>query len=93
MERTALEILEDCDPPEMTRTKLAKAVSRKLEPDLEENETEKFQQQVRTLARQFGRLKDGELFECAAERNTTINREILSFVKPTRGRRVGGPKL
>ncbi len=92
MERTAMDILEDCDPPKMSRTKLASAVCQKLGPELKEEESEKFDQQVRNLARHLGRLKRGELFECAAEWGIGRNQEILSFAKPGRGRRAGRPR-
>ena len=92
-ERAAIEILEDCDPPKMSRIKLASAVCQKLGPELKEEESEKFDQQVRALARHFGRLKHGELFECAAEWGIGRNQEILSFAKPGRGRRAGRSKL
>jgi hypothetical protein len=93
LERTAMSILEDCDPPEMTRVELAKAVRLELDPDLEQNEPEMFDLDVRNLARQLGRLSDGELFRFAAKRGTGRKQEILSFAKPDRGRRVGRPKL
>lgn len=91
-ERTAIEILEDCDRPEMSRTNLASAVCRKLGPELKEKEPEKFDQQVRNLARHFGRLKHGELLGCAAERGSGRNQEILTFAAPGRERRAGRPK-
>ena len=88
MERTAMGILEDRNPPKMSRKKLARAVCQKLGPELKEEESEIFDQQVRALARHFGRLKHGELFECAAEWGIGRNQEITFFAKPGRGRHV-----
>ena len=61
--------------------------AKSLGPELKE-EPEKFSQQVRNFARHFGRLKHGELFECAAEWGIGRNQEITFFAKPGRGRRV-----
>ena len=86
-ERTAMEILKDCDPPKMSRRKLAIAVWRKLDPDLEEKDSNTFDRNVQNLTRQFGRLKHGDLFKCAAEGGRGKKPEILSFTAPGRGRR------
>jgi hypothetical protein len=82
-DRTAVEILEVCNPPKMSRGNLAAAVLQKLEPVLEDDEPEKFKQHVLKLARRFGRLRDGELFRCAAEWGSGKNQEILSFAMPS----------
>jgi hypothetical protein len=87
-ERTAIEILDNCDPPLMTRTDLALAVCQQLDPDLEQKEPEQFAQNVRNLTRQFGRLKHGELFQYAAKWGSGRTREIHSFSKPGQGSRV-----
>ena len=88
-ERKAIEILGDCDQKTISRKELATAVWRKLDPDFEEREPGKFRQQVRNLARYFGRLKHGELAECAAKRGEGRDQEILSFSAPGRGRSAG----
>ena len=90
-ERKAIEILEDCDPPKMSRTELAHAVCQQLDPDLEQKEPKMFSQNVRNLARQFGRLSHGELFQYAAEWGSGKNQEILNFAAPGRGCRAGRP--
>ena len=87
-ERTAMEILDDCDPPLMTRTDLTLAVCQQLDPDLEQKEPEQFAQNVRNLTRQFGRLTHGELFQYAAKWGSGRTREIHSFSKPGQGSRV-----
>ena len=83
-ERIAMEILDDRAPLKMSRTELAQAVCRQLDPDLEQKEPEMFSQNARNLARQFGRLKRGELFRYAVECGSSKNPEILSFAKPDR---------
>ena len=87
-ERTAIEILDNCDLPLMTRTDLALAVCQQLDPDLEQKEPEQFAQNVRNLTRQFGRLTHGELFQYAAKWGSGRTREIHSFSKPGQGSRV-----
>ena len=71
------------------RAKLAKAVGRKLDPDLEEKDPNTFVRNAKSLARHFGRLKSGELTRYAAEWGSGKNQEILGFAKPDRGRRAG----
>ena len=87
-ERIAMEILDNCAPPLMTRKDLALAVCQRLDPDLEQKEPEQFAQNVRNLTRQFGRLKHGELFQYAAKWGSGRTREIHSFFKPGQGSRV-----
>ena len=71
----------------MPRRKLANAVCQQFDPELAESDPNTFDQKVRNLTRKFGRLKHGELFQCAAEWGSGKNQEILSFAKPGRGRR------
>ena len=59
-------------------------LAQRMDLDFENNEPEKFNQIAANLARQFGRLKDGELFRYAADRGNGKNREILNFAKPGR---------
>jgi hypothetical protein len=86
-ERIAMEILEDCDPPMTPRKELAISVQRELVPDLEKSDPKTFDQKVQSLTRQFGRLRNGDLFECAVEWGSGRTHEILSFAKPGRLRR------
>lgn len=92
-ERIAIEILKDCNPSKMSRMELAHAVYKQSDPNLEQREPEKFDQKVRNLARQFGRLRHGELFRYAAEWGSGKNQEILNFAMPERDSRAGRPKL
>ena len=81
-EDIALEILKGCDRPKMRRKDLAREVCRRLSQDLEQDDPEKFRLLVNTVARDFGRMKRGELFQCAADRGVAPNHEILSFNTP-----------
>jgi hypothetical protein len=76
----------------MSRTDLATAVCRELGPEIEANEPKKFAQWVQAMARHFGRLKHGELYECAATFGTGKNKEIHTFAAPGRSRRAGRPQ-
>ena len=66
----------------MRRKDLAREVCRRLSRDPEQEDPEMFSQRVNTVAREFGRLKRGVLFQCAADRGTGKKQEILSFANP-----------
>jgi hypothetical protein len=60
--------------------------------ELERSNPNKFDVEVRTLARKLGRIKRGKLCEYATEWGTGKDQEILSFAKPGRGRRAPRPR-